>query len=514
MNHLDLLLTLESDVSVPATAATLSGRSSLHYLPGASLRGAAAARLYGHNEDAAFDIFHTHQVQFGNAYPAWFDGKTYYACVPWPLSFKKPKGEAQGGPAYRNSATGPLPGQHGVVREPVWLLAGGATDLRTYGVRTSGGLRTTVAASGKASDGLLFQMDAITSGQQFVARVRVAEQGVLEKLRRELDGQTLNIGRSRNAEYGRVHCQVLAESLVKGAEDAAEPLAAVPSHLHVYLLSDVALVDELGSPVLVPTPEAFGLDPAEWSWDPVRSELDSRSYSPWVSAWRRPDMERYVIAAGSVVTFAALNQGSADLRKLNEQCTELHATGVGQYRYDGLGRVIVQPRWLQTPKIDDAKPCESEAVGAALPPPIVDAPFMQWVRREYDNAGELGGVLLAVNSFADEPVGKAIITGRMIPNSQWGQLQYAAQKALRGEPESLIPSFRRVADKGVSGLKWSQKVAGQPVVEHVTKLLEREKNAQRRCRLASELATEMRLRSEAQRHRQAGDEDRDLGGER
>lgn len=511
MNHIDLLLTLESDVSVPASAATLSGRSSLHYLPGASIRGAVAAQLYERDEDAAFTLFHTHGVQFGNAYPAWFDGVSYHSSLPWPLSFKKPKGGRSDGPTYRNCAAAPLEGQHSVVREPVWMIASGSAGVQTIGVRSSGGLRTTIATDGKASDGLLFQMDAITSGQEFVARIHVANAEMTVALVQELDGALLSIGRSRNAEYGRVRCKVLSEPLSGLGDRGIAASPAVPDRLRLYLLSDVALVDALGSPQLVPTPQAFGLDSDAWRWDPVRSEIDTRSYSPWVGAWCRPDMERYVIIAGSVVTFTRSSGTGPSVDVLSAQCATMSTEGVGRYRYDGLGRVLVEPEWLDGVEIDATPLLSAGDAVARLPGSVENEPFIQWVRQEHHASDTFGEVMREVVEFARSTAGKAIIKGRMIPNSQWGQLQYAAQRALRQDPETLIPAFKKVAEKGVSGLKWKQRFAGESVLDRVTNLLNGVQDPEQRCRVAVELATEMRLRNDAHRNQQNQSSDEQQG---
>jgi hypothetical protein len=501
MNHFDVLLTLESDVSVPATGATLSGRPSLHHLPGASLRGAMAARLYGPDEDAAFVTFHTHAVQFGNAYPAWFDGRHWHAALPWPLTFKKPKVTKAGDPAFHNSAAVELTEQHSVVREPHWLLMKPGGQAARWSVRTSGGLRTTISPSGKASDGLLFQMDAITSGQTFVARIYAESAATLAQLRAEFDGTVLTIGRSRSAEYGRVRCEVLAEPVhgwTGGSTgEETDPLHTVPKFLSIYLASDTALVDALGMPQLAPTAAAFGLDGTQWTWNAARSELDVRSWSPWVSVWRRPDVARHVLTAGSVVTFERVQGGAQpDAAALRTWRDRVQSAGVGAWRNEGLGRVLVAPAWLSKEALPGVEALEEATTDTVPPESIAKAPFMRWADEAHAAASMHAEVMDYVMAFADGRIGQQIVKERLISNSQWGQLRYAAQQALRqGKPAQFIGAFQKVAAKGVSGLKWKQRLRGTTIIEQLTDSLETIDDLGMRCRAAVELATEMTLRN-------------------
>lgn len=137
---------------------------------------------------------------------------------------------------------------------------------------------------------------------------------------------TLLLGRSRTAQYGQAHCEV---SLAAQTTQHAEPVD--PHSVVFWLQSDLALQDEYGQPVLLPEARHFGFD---GQFQPERSFLRFRSYSPYNSHRRAYDTVRQVITQGSVLSF------TVDQPLSGEQMAQWKA-GIGCYRECGLGQVLV-----------------------------------------------------------------------------------------------------------------------------------------------------------------------------
>lgn len=337
MKRHGIVITLLDDCVFSARTATVGSHESLDRIPGQALLGAVAARLY-HRLDRrqAFEIFHSGRLRFGDGLP--FDGSAQG--IPVPLAWHHPK-------TARVETDGRLDGSqihnflHGSeiragqrVEQPKQLRRGyvfpdgrivrPATDLR---------LKTAIdPGTGRAAEGQLFGYESLIAGQRFAALIE-ADDDLDDRLFREvadaLHGEVL-LGRSRSAEYGRARIENSSiQPPTTGSLDG--------NRVTLWLVSDLALVDEQGQPTIEPRPEYFGLGGGCIVWE--KTFLRSRRYSPWNAARAGYDRERLVLNAGGVISFEVDRPPATDdLGRL--------AAGVGLYREAGLGRVWVNPPLL------------------------------------------------------------------------------------------------------------------------------------------------------------------------
>ncbi len=328
---------LIGDVVLSARGATLGGHSSLSYLPGRVLLGAAASRSYRELEEAglAFHVFHSGRVRFSPAYPVTSGGE---ATVPVPLSLHREK-LAMGGDGRVEVHNLALPVEW--PEQPAQLRQGYVSDgaervdpPRDYRLKSSRRIRE--EGRGKEEKdkphGALFGYESIRAGARFRFEV-VVDEGlgaqVEETLVRALTEGPLFLGRSRSAEYGEVRI-TRTEAPVGLTGGSAEG-----EEVSLLLVSDAALRDARGVITATPAPELFGLRDARLV--AARSFVRARRWSPFNGQWGRHGVERQVLVAGSVLTFAGLSVG--DRRALEG----LEQTGVGDHRAEGLGRVLVAP---------------------------------------------------------------------------------------------------------------------------------------------------------------------------
>jgi hypothetical protein len=123
--------------------------------------------------------------------------------------------------------------------------------------------------------------------------------------------------------------------------------------VRVWLLSDLAVVDDWGSPCLSPAPEYLGL-PEGGELVGTQSVAETRRYAPWNGALNVRDVERQVIAAGSVLSYRYRKPIPADRRMPRT---------AGLFQEQGLGRLWVDPALLRGHK--PTRAAEAEAVPRA-----------------------------------------------------------------------------------------------------------------------------------------------------
>ncbi|MFZ1413174.1 MAG: hypothetical protein WAS73_01135 [Defluviicoccus sp.] len=338
------LLTLLENVVFSERNATTGGHRGLDYIPGASLLGAAAARLYADSmsSDEQWQIFHSGQVRFGNGLPLSPAGSVCYpvpACWHYEKHGSKPAidGKFEANSVFNLQYVRPLPSQ------PEAIKAGfvGRDGSHVIPHRQLS-LKTAInKATGRRREAALFGYEALTAGQRFAALLEAddnIDQTLFDRVCDSLVNDALYLGRSRRTEYGTVCCEKIEGATVQPLPASA---AYPQSTLVLWLLSDLALDDENGGPTLEPSPALLDVDLPPGKLTPDQSFIRARRVTLYNRYLRRYDVERTVIAQGSVLTFKFDQSPSQDsIGKLVE--------GIGLWRELGLGRV-----WVNSPLLEE-----------------------------------------------------------------------------------------------------------------------------------------------------------------
>ena len=398
-----LELTLRSPVAISATSATVSGHRSLTWVPGAHLLGAAARAMRldpsAPLPERAWRILCSGEVRFGDAWPA--DGREPAFVAP--LCLHHPKGEVDAAPWNLVRAERPGTTQLEQLRGRHVSAEG-----RLVQPRRSHTLRTAMEEGGRAREGLLFGIDALEAGERFLAQIAADTSQLLEEvIELLLRSSPIRVGRSRSAEFGVVDLQ-----RVDGWED---PPQAPPreGELVVWLISDLALRDRAtGGPRLVLEPGDLGL-PVGWRRDAQRTFVRTRRYSPFNGARRRPDLERQVLEAGSVVVF----RGDTTLDR--EAIEASLSGGLGDHVQEGLGRVVLDPALLAEPTVT----LLSRQVPDDAPAPRPDDALGRWLGRRIEEQR-----LTVAREEAARQLGERLRAWR-IRSSQWGRIRQLARQA-------------------------------------------------------------------------------------
>ena len=415
MPHIDFRIVLENDVALSQSSASVSGGRTLKYVPGAALLGAVARHYEELEPEMAFELFHSGRVRFGNAF---LEAEGSRA-LPVPLCFHRRKKNPNG--PVLNLAADKRPQKQQLVQvRDGYFTRGGL--LASVG--TSYTMRTSVEEKGRAREGFLFGMEALRAGQAFRARISADRDAALEQVQRLLVGQTIRLGRSRSAEFGKAKIEAVGPELQWDVSDGKA------ERVVILCVSDLALRDaETGAPRFEPKGADFGM--AGVQLDLEHSFLCFRRYSPFNGYRRRPDLERQVIGAGSVLVFQGAEVDVTDVRKQV-------SPGVGDYVRDGLGEVLIQPKFLENKTLDlgalgadEARPTRPEG-----PPP--------------DELGSWLKARLAQNETQREAWelsrawAETMRRYRKVPPAQWGEVRsIAARCRVAGRPQAALASELR-----------------------------------------------------------------------
>lgn len=435
---------LISDAVISERAATTGGHRSLDYLPGAALLGAVADRLYTGDFPAAFTIFHTGKVRFSNAYPLSEQGEPG---LPIPLCWHLAKGEETVGVSKINNLIHADDAQfdewdrQGIqqkqLRSGYFSPSGEKIEpARTYRLKTA----ISREKQGMADDAQLFGYQSLSAGSNWYFTVSFDEdipQTVMDEVIGAFSGM-IRVGRSRSAEYG-----MLAVS--RAEITVPQTVIAGSERLLLYCASDLALVDPVSaSPLLIPTAEVFGLSAA--TFNAQKSYLRIRSYAPFNAKRRHFDLERQVLAKGSVLVFDKTGGFSAD--ELNVLQQRL-GRGIGLYRQDGLGQIIVNPTFLENFGFNAfAAPVYHITQDDKAP---VTPPVAKWLlEKEQEKQDEIK-TIAEVDGWINE-----LVSGPCPKNSQWGQLRtIAVQEA---DIEKIREKLKKLCSEGVSQKQWHKSV--------------------------------------------------------
>jgi len=321
-------ITLQDEIVLSERSATEGGHRSLDFVPGGTLLGAVAAKLYATHPEKAHLLFHSGSLRFGNAYPVINGQRT----LPCPLSLHYNKQD-------KGSILNFLAAKFEENIQPKQMRTGfvviDGQSLHMTQPQMAMRMKTAVdTATGHVRDGHLYGYQSLLAGQQFQSEIQ-ADDSVPDSLWQEvLDVLTagIRIGRSKAQQYGRAQCRVL-----ESAKQVTVSARSQSNKLVVWVVSDLAVLDENGMPCFVPHRAALlGLPAGRLNSE--QSFIRTRRYSAYNSFRKSYDSERLVIQQGSVLTYD-LDQPLAEDAQL--------PTRIGLLREAGLGEVFYNPSWAE-----------------------------------------------------------------------------------------------------------------------------------------------------------------------
>lgn len=272
-------ITLKGPVLASAHTATAAEPDGLPYLPGAMLWGVLAAQAYGTagaKHQAIYDNLYAGGLLIGDALPL----VNAVLGLPVPMSLHQKKGATADWQDWSIA-----PRAAGFSQAKHWAVGPGVSQVD---VKLETTQRTAINPdTGTAADGQFFGFQAICAGQSFVSVIEGPDAATVDVAVTSLCGDRF-LGRSRNAEYGRVW--------IETADLPGLPAITGTDAHFVWCLSDIAAHDDFGQPTDRPGDAFFGAA-IDWRHSFVRH----RRFAPYNSTWKSRMPERLVIARGSVI---------------------------------------------------------------------------------------------------------------------------------------------------------------------------------------------------------------------
>jgi len=423
MRRLKFKCTFKSDIVLSAQTATEGKQESLDYIPGSNFLGIAASKLYANlNQEECFNLLHSDKVQFGDAHISYENEKT----LKMPSSYFMKKGEKIGdGDVYIHHEILDTLRQELIddgiqlkqVRSGYFLPKRNQTLKidKEFALKSAYNRKTRSSAEGK-----MYGYEALKRSTEWVFYVDCTEEKSINAIKNSLTGQK-HIGRSKSAQYGLVNIEFIAQ------EDKPGEQIIPKGKLVIYAESDIAFVNKYGEDCLTPNVSHFNL-PAKSTilWD--ESQVRTRRYSPWNNKRFNRDADRNVIERGSVFV----------IETTQEVNTNLLSDGIGIYRNEGLGNILINPEFLSNCKdailqnpFSQLKP-DKYTIESYSNEKVNSSDFINWLGASKSNENDDSNILDVIDCFRS----KHENIYKEISSSQWGAIRNIAM--VSGDKKELL----------------------------------------------------------------------------
>jgi CRISPR-associated protein Csx10 len=399
-----------------------SGRS-LRYIPGASLRGALIAQYQaGDSIDLLADpiaskLFFSGDVRYLNGYPALGDMRT----LPTPASWRRAKEhEEKANLEITDFALAHNPEKETRLGKAFITLPNSEENkFVAYNPKTE--LHLHIGGEGrgvvKQGQNTVFQYEAISAGQTFIAAILVADKVDPQPLLKLLQpGKNIQLGRSRSAEYGQV--SIVNVIPIEGSTWQEAPSRNSNGSVVLTLLSDTLLRDANGQPTLDFDASLSGTLGSQVQH--TQAFILPALVGGFNRKWGLPLPQSPAIGMGSVFVYAADAFPAGNLSSILEN-------GVGEQTIDGFGRLGIN--W---PGYDNLTQIDPPNTNPVTPPNLC--------ANSKKVAGRMADHLLRrkLDSLLLEKSAGLTISGS-IPNHQLGRLRSVVRHALDLQDEPLKP---------------------------------------------------------------------------
>ena len=405
-----------SDIVLNADTATEGNQQTLDYIPGSCFLGIAATQ-YNKVSDA-YKIFHSGDVSFGDAHIALGNKRS----LKQPAAWFYEKNDTEHSKIYlyhyladviervKNDFTVNAPG--GAQFQPKQIRSGYFIEKKKVNAKTVFSIKSAYNSEEmRSADGQLYGYEALRRGTTWIFSIRAKD----EELLKEVEGLILgehSIGRSKTAQFGRVLIEPVSP------EEWVKSIATEGSENIVYFESNASFITDEGIPTLNPTVEMLGFSGGKILWE--KSQILTRKFAPWNSKRKTRDADRMIISKGSVIV---VKGGDFNQSVLNE--------GVGIYRNEGFGRILLNPHFLVGDKESacmESPPSEETEIELKLTS-VKDASdkdkvLLNWLNKQEKDSTAITRIIEKTNTFIDRN-GRRF---KSISPSQWGSIRERATR--------------------------------------------------------------------------------------
>ncbi len=463
MKRIDFKCTLLTDIVMSAQTATEGGHQSLNFIPGSNFLGILASSVYKKDAAISYTLFHSGKVRFGDAHIV--SGGIRSFQIPFSWYFPKGGRLTEGNNYMLNFMS--RKNFDEIINRGILLKQardGYFTEKGDYVSFVKIFSQKTACDSVKrrSAENEMFGYEALQKGSEWQFCIDVDDDTpnhdeIVEELKM-LTGKK-RLGRSKTAEFGSIEIELMHngnENIQPGNITSREITLenrSIRDGVILYENNSAQLVflyaesrlsfrdKETGQPTFTPTAGQLGLpENTVILWD--RSQIRTGIYAPWNYKRGCRDEDRVFIEKGSVFVVDVSNvKTSFTDERINN--------GVGLYRTDGFGKLLINPGFLnfdpETGKpvlqlnIPD-KLSENEDTEILLPQ---DSDLIKWIKQQND----FGEVLRQVDAFMNSPYNLKLFT--KVTRSQWGNLRSYALSA--DDKPDLLTKLFKAPEEGFTG---------------------------------------------------------------
>ncbi|OCS03193.1 hypothetical protein [Campylobacter fetus] len=319
-----------SDIVLPATSNTEGNINYLDYIPGSNFLG-MVAQNYDKFSDS-FDIFYSGNVCFSDAHMVYNDKITYK--TPYSFYHQKLNNKA----IYNKHMISKE--QANELRQLKQLRVGYITeDLEHVLISHSYSQKSSYdTQQRKSKDSTMFGYKSLPKDSIWIFCVKLKNECKDENLIISTLQNSYKLGKSRSAQYGLIkisYLQNYKSNNIKTFND-------YENYDFLYANSRLALIDDYGNPTY---DLSFICKDIEICYK--KTNIRNSSFTPYNGKKARFESERLCVNKGSVIA----------VKKLTAEQISIIKNGIGAYKSEGFGDIIINPNFLKEnkPEIKNTK---------------------------------------------------------------------------------------------------------------------------------------------------------------
>lgn len=480
MKTLYFKCTLLTDVIITQSAATDGHQSTLDFIPGSNFLGICAKEYDKFSQEEQLLMFHTGDVQFGDAHVAAKGIRT----LRIPAVMHYPKGKSVEELCYLNFGYDPEKAsdkteQLKQCRHGFYAFVPEDKKAFEQPVETAYAIKSAYDYEKRRSeDDKMYGYESMDQGLEFLFEVRLSDKAEQfeEDIKKYLEGNH-RLGKSKTAQYGLVKIEEAKENMFPDYTGNVLRDKSGNEIYTVYADSRLAFIDENTlQPTFRPTAEQLGFKAEdEILWE--HSQVRTFQYAPWNNKRQTRDADRCGIEKGSVFVV----KSSSGIPSCNV---------VGQFKNEGFGKVIYNPSFLEYDenknglskwtfaKEEGPKPAASEKIKST------HIPLLRFLDGKKTRVTQFNTVMQTVNAFVDK--NKKLFKDDDF-SSQWGTIRAYANQY---EGKKLQDTVNEYLEHGVASDKWLSSGGKKALDEFMDKCLKGKDNPDLKYYLIN-LASEM-----------------------
>ncbi len=421
-----------SDIVLPATSNTEGNINYLDFIPGSNFLG-MVAQNYDKFSDS-FDLFYSGNICFNDAHMV-YNGKITYK-TPYSFYHKKLDNKII---CNKHMISKEESNKLGQLKQ---LRVGYITeDLEQVLISHSYSQKSSYdTQQRKSKDSAMFGYKSLPKGSIWRFSVKLKNECKDENLIISTLQNSYKLGKSKSAQYGLIKISYLQDYKSNNIKTFND----YENYDFLYANSRLVLIDDHGNPTY---DLSFICKDIDICYE--KTNIRNSSFTPYNGKKARFESERLCINKGSIIA----------VKKLTPEQTSIIKNGVGAYKSEGFGDIIINPNFLKEnePKLKNTD--KRDSIKAKTEPKTSLTKFLKAKRESSDTN-------LKIANEVSKLINEKYCYFSSISSSQWGNIRQICDTS---DDESLLANIENSIKNGIK--KWSDEQAKQliNIIESIQK---------------------------------------------